>query len=98
MYYYKLKMGNGYCGCDETYLLKTETELTPEDFAGYLDGYYSYSDGFAGFDDNWELDWDSYDDFFDNYIECILNNSWYTEVDKTEFDKLVDYGYEIIED
>lgn len=97
MRYYKMFFSNGYCGCDEIYLLKTETELTNEDFKGYLDCYYSYSDGFAGFDNDWESNYDSYDDFWDDYIESILDNSHYNEVSKVYFDELVDYGYDVIE-
>lgn len=97
MYYYRLEMSNGYCGCDETYLLKTETELTNEDFNAYLEFYYSYSDGFAGFDNDWESSYDSYDDFWNSYIESIVDNSYYDAVNKVDFDKLVEYGYKVIE-
>ena len=98
MYYYKLNMDNGYCGCDETYLLKTEIELTDEDFSAYIDGYYSYSDGFGGFDNDWESNWETYDDFWDDYIESILENSCYIEIDEAEFEYWVDEGYRVIED
>ena len=98
MYYYKLFMGNGYCGCDETYLLKTETKLTDEDFKGYIDDYYTYSDGFWGFDDDWELEWDSYDDFWDGYIQTILDDSYYAEISKAEFDALAEDDYRVIEE
>ena len=98
MYYYKLDMGNGYCGCDETLLLKTDRPIDDQDFTDYVSTYYPYYDGFAGFDNDWESDYEDYDEFLDAYAENVYESSCYIEIDEAEFNELADEGWNVIED
>lgn len=98
MYYYKLNMGNGYCGCDKTYLLKTDRPIDNQDFSDYISTYYPYYGGFAGFDNDWESDYEDYDEFLDSYEDSVYENCYYIEIDEAEFEQWVDEGYEVIED
>ena len=103
MYYYKLEMGNGYVTCDEIHLLKTNTPLTEDLFNDYLMIYYSYYDGFAGLDNEWdeeeeEGNYECFEAFWDSYMDGIYENSCYYEIDKAEFDELVEEGWNVIDE
>lgn len=86
MRYWKVEMGNGYCGCDEQFLTKTnDTELT---FDNCLE-MYCYTDGAAGLSPNDE-EFEEY-----SYEEYIGENSNWEEIDEEEFQDLIDEGWEI---
>ena len=87
MRYWKVEMGNGYCGCDEQFLTKTDddTELIFEDCLQM----YSYTDGAAGLNPD--------DEDFEEcpYEEYISENSYWEEIDEEEFQDLIDEDWEI---
>lgn len=86
MRYWKVEMGNGYCGCDEQFLTKTNNaELTFNDCLQM----YSYTDGAAGLSPNDE-EFEEY-----SYEEYIGENSNWEEIDEEEFQDLIDEGWEI---
>lgn len=74
MHYYVANMSNGLCGCDEEFIIKSESELTWYDFVEN----YTYRDGTCYMDD--------YDE--DEYLEDINTNSSYEEISKEKFDLL----------
>ena len=81
MKYWKVEMGNGYCGCDEEFVTRTEdNDLTFEDC---LD-MYSYTDGAAGLSPN--------DEEFDEipYEECISDCTTWEEITEEEYQALID--------
>jgi hypothetical protein len=80
MRYWKVEMGNGYCGCDEEFLTTTEdNDLTFEDC---LD-MYVYTDGAAGIDPNDE-EFEEY-----SYVECISDNTSWEEIEEEEYQSLI---------
>ena len=86
MRYWKVEMGNGYCGCDEQFLTKTnDTELIFEDCLQM----YSYTDGAAGLNPDDE-DFEEYP-----YEEYISDNTNWEEIDEQEFQDLIDEDWEI---
>lgn len=87
MRYWKVEMGNGYCGCDEEFLTKTENEEL--DFEDCLE-MYSYTDGAAGLDPDDE-DFEEYP-----YSECISDNTSCEEITEEEFLILIEEdGWEV---
>lgn len=82
MRYWKVEMGNGYCGCDEKFVTKTpyNEELDFE----YCLSMYSYLDGAAGLDPDDE-EFEEY-----SYEECISDNTTWEEITKEEYQSLVD--------
>lgn len=75
MHYYVVNMSNGFCGCDEDFIIKNESELTWDDFVEK----YTYRYGGV-----WDMD--DYDE--DEYLEDINNYSSYEEISKEKFDSL----------
>lgn len=87
MRYWKVEMGNGFCGCDEEFVTKTENnDLT---FGDCLD-MYCYADGAAGINPDDE-------EFEDcSYEEYISDNTSWEEIDEEEYQYLVnDEGWEV---
>lgn len=85
MKYWKVEMRNGYYGCDDNFVTKTEddTELT---FSDCMD-MYVYADGAAGIDpDDEEFEECSYEETVSDY------SSW-EEISEEEYRKLVDEKY-----
>ena len=74
MHYYVVNMSNGLCGCDEDFIIKSESELTWDDFVEK----YTYRYGV--------YDMDDYDE--DEYLEDINDYSSYEEISKEKFDSL----------
>lgn len=74
MHYYVANMSNGLCGCDEDFIIKSESELTWDDFIEK----YIYRNGVCCMDD--------YDE--DEYLEDINTYSSYEEISKEKFDLL----------
>lgn len=89
MRYYKVKCGNGYCGCDEEFLTECDGEL---EFMDILE-MYCYTDGAAGLNpmDLDSEDFDPDDDIsYDEYLEGIADNTSLEEIDEEEFIRLRD--------
>ena len=87
MRYWKVEMGNGYCGCDEEFVTTTkDNDLTFEDCLEM----YTYTEGAAGLDPNDE-DFEEY-----SYVECISDNTTWEEIEEEEYQSLVnDEDWEI---
>ena len=87
MKYWKIEMGNGFCGCDEQFLTTTgdDTELTFDDCLQM----YSYADGAAGLNPDDE-EFEEY-----SYEEYISENTNWEEIDEEEFQNLVDDSWEV---
>ena len=74
MHYYVVNMSNGLCGCDEDFIIKSESELTWDDFVEK----YTYRYGV--------YDMDDYDE--DEYLADINDYSSDEEISKEKFDSL----------
>ena len=82
MRYWKVEMGNGYCGYDEEFVTRTfNNEFL--DFEDCLD-MYSYTEG--------AIDINLSDEEFEeySYVECIYNNTIWEEITKKEYQSLID--------
>lgn len=88
MRYWKVEMGNGYCGCYEEFVTTTEGyELS---FCDCL-GMYSYEYGAAGIepvDDEEEAE-ESGQPTTEEYEARIADDSYWEEIDEEEFNRLV---------
>jgi len=94
MKYWYAEFGNGYCGCDEAWVISTANDNEPI-FEDILD-YYPYTDGFAGVE-NFIEDYDDENDFWFDYEQGICDNSAIKEISEAEAKKLIDDGYDLIE-
>ena len=85
MKYYKVEMSNGYCGCDDNFVVTTndDTELSFEDCMEM----YTYADGADCIDPDDE-EFEEY-----SYEENIAENSFCEEISEEEYRKLVDEQY-----
>lgn len=85
MKYYKVEMGNGYCGCDDNFVVTTDddTELSLADCMEM----YVYADGAAGINPD--------DEEFAEYPyeENVADNSTWEEISEEDYRKLVDEEY-----
>lgn len=85
MKYYKVEMGNGYCGCDDNFVttVDDDAELSLTDCIEM----YTYADGAAGINPD--------DEEFAEYPyeENIADNSTWEEISEEEYRKLVDEEY-----
>lgn len=83
--YYKVEMGNGWCGYDDEFLAVTHNG---EDFT-MIDALdlYTYVDGGAGLDIGDDEDCDC---TMEEYEENIYDNTWIEEIDEEEFIRLRD--------
>jgi len=94
MRYWKVSCDNGYCGCDEEWLMKTEkgAELTSLD----VFDAYGYTDGAAGLSPKSEEDEDfdpDSDVSAEEYEENIFSSMAITEISEEEFINLRDNEY-----
>ena len=82
MRYWKVEMGNGYCGCDEEFVTRT-IDNEDLDFEECL-SMYSYEGGVAGLNPD--------DEEFEecSYEECIAENTTWEEITKEEYQSLID--------
>lgn len=80
MRYWKVEMGNGYCGCDEEFVTKTkdDEELNFEDCLCM----YSYSDGAAGID----LEDEEFEEY--TYADIAEDSTW-EEITEEEYQFLI---------
>lgn len=84
MKYFRVEVGNGYCGCDEMWV--TETEADDLNFWDDVLEQYSYQSGFAGMDED-EFD---EDEFGQTYEDRISENAFWEEISYDEFIRLQD--------
>jgi hypothetical protein len=94
MKYWYAEIGNGYCGCDEAWVISTATDYEPT-LEDVLD-YYPYIDGFAGIE-NFIEDYDDENDFWLDYEQGIYENSSINEISEAKAKELIDDGYSLIE-
>lgn len=83
MKYFKIKCGNGYCGCNEEWLLQNEGAPA---FADVIQ-LYSYLDGAVGLDIGEDDDSDISEE---EYYESIDENLCMEEISKEEYLRLRD--------
>ena len=83
MRFYRVSMGNGWCGHDEEFVTKSEEELTFDDCLEI----YTYAEGSAGLDP-YDEDGD-YEDC-DEYLEDIWDNSYWVEISEARFNELIE--------
>lgn len=85
MKYWKVEMSNGYCGCDDNFVTKTEddTELTFNDCMEM----YVYADGAAGIDPDDE-EFEEY-----SYEETVSEYSSWEEISEEEYKNLIEQEY-----
>lgn len=83
MRYFSVSCGNGYCGCDEEWLMESNIDLDPED----VYDCYTYTDGAAGL----RIGDDEFDDIaVDQYYENIMESVCIEEISEEEFMHLRD--------
>ena len=88
MKYIHVNAGNGYCGCDEEFLMKFEDDMSDNDIWDEVLCNYSYIDGAAGLDPDDE-EFEEY-----SYEECIGDNTGYKEISEEEYKQLLEEGIE----
>ena len=81
MRYWKVEMGNGFCGCDEQFLTTTKKD-EELDFEDCLE-MYNYTDGAANIDPSDE-EFEEY-----SYVECISDNTTWEEIEEEEYQSLI---------
>ena len=84
MKYVLVNAGNGFCGCNEDYLLIVRDEADDREIFNIIMETYSYETGAAGIDpDDEEFEEYSYED-------CIADNTGWEEITEEEFIRLRD--------
>ncbi len=90
MRYLLVEAGNGFCGCNEEYLLEVRDEADDEEIFNDILDTYTYETGAAGLDPDDE----EFEDY--SYEEYIADNSGWEEITEEEFIRLRDEeGYEV---
>lgn len=88
MEYFKITCSNGYCGCDEDFYIKAESEGLAEDIGSEIIwNEYSFiepDNRFIG----WEEDYETNEDY-ENAIEEYQENCtfWITDITKEEYEE-----------
>lgn len=81
MRYFYVSCGNGYCGCNEEWLMESATDLDPEE----VYECYAYTDGAAGL----RIGEDEDDDISEEeYYENIMDNISIEEISEEEYIRL----------
>jgi len=84
MKYIKVCASNGFCGCDEEFLLEVPKDWNDNAIFEEILNNYTYESGAAGIDpDDEEFE-------FVSYEECIANSTSWEEITKEAFIKLRD--------
>lgn len=87
--YWRITCSNGFCGCDEEWLMETNDDcnLIAEDVIEY----YTYESGAAGISpDDPEFDPNSEEFEGETYEDLIYDNLSYEEISEEEFKNLRD--------
>lgn len=85
MRYFKVEMSNGFCGFDDTFLTCGDSEPS---FSECFDNY-AYAEGGGGLDPYSGEEFDTYDD----YVECVEENTSIEEISEEEYNELLEDGY-----
>ena len=85
MRYFVINASNGYCGCDDSWVAKTEDDNWEPSEGDYILDNYVYAEGAAGLDPYDGEEYDSYDD----YVEDIYDNTVWEEITEEEFNQLL---------
>ena len=90
--YWKIYCSNGFCGCDEEWLMKTSgDEIESELESSEVVDCYTYQDGAAGINaGDPEFDPDSEEFQGETYEDLIYDNLSFEEISKEEFETLRD--------
>ena len=89
MKYWKVECSNGFCGCDEQWLMETSDESELESSEAIE--YYSYQEGAADISaDDPEFDPESEEFEGETYEDLIYDNLFFEEISKEEFETLRD--------
>ena len=95
MRYWKITMNNGFCGCDEVELEKTEDNEDLTHFGcEYLQGYsfYEPDERFIGEEEDYDSE-EEYQEAYDSYIEGL-----YVDVEELTYEEyLEECDYEGVE-
>lgn len=84
MRYVLVNAGNGFCGCNEDYLLEVRDEANDDEIYTTIMETYSYESGAAGIDpDDEEFEEYPYEDY-------IADNTGWEEITEEEFIRLRD--------
>ena len=84
MKYIQVFVSNGFCGCNEEYLLEEPDNVDDKWIMSDIFDTYSYESGAAGINpDDEEFEEYSYED-------CIIDNTSWEEISKEEFERLRD--------
>ena len=88
-------MSNGYCGCDEQYIMSFSDDASSEEIWNYLLEAYTYNDGFAG-SENFEEEakeegYDSIEEFWEAQIG---DYSGYKEISEEEYRSYIEKDIE----
>ena len=90
-------MSNGYCGCDEQYIMSFSDDASSEEIWDYLLEAYTYNDGIASneiFEEEAEEEgYDSIEEFWEAQIEEC---STYEEISEEEYRSYIEEGIEEI--
>lgn len=90
-------MSNGYCGCDEQYIMSFSDDASYEEIWDYLLEAYAYNDGFASNEiseeEAEEEGYDSIEEFWEAQIE---EYSTYEEISEEEYRSYIEEGIEEI--
>lgn len=89
--YLKVKCGNGYCGCDEEWLMEIDENASDKEIVEDIRNTYTYLEGADGlnpkdpdeedFEPDYDISWDEYDENISDRI------SW-EEISQEEFKRL----------
>ena len=86
MRYFHVSCGNGYCGCDEEWLMESPEEIKSED----VYDYYTYTDGAGGL----QIGDDEDDDITEEeYYDNIIGSTVIEEISEEEYIRLRDEEY-----
>lgn len=89
--YLKVKCGNGYCGCDEEWLIEIDENASDEEIEEEILNTYTYLQGAAGITpkdpDEEEYDPD-YDITWEEYEENIAASISWEKISQEEFKRL----------
>ena len=89
MKYYKVECGNGYCGCNEEWVMFMNDDSTEEEIYDMIYNCYSYVDGFAQ-DGTQYLNGRELEEWWYVYNAQIWENMSYEEVSEEEYYRLID--------
>lgn len=88
-------MSNGYCGCDEQYIMSFSDDASSEEIEDCLLEAYTYDDGIASFEEA-EAEEEGYDSIEEFWEAQIEKYSTYEEISEEEYRSYIEEGIEEI--